>query len=80
MNNTIEEMAKIIMGAIPETNYRISPANEEEALTEAEALYKAGYRKTCTSEFTTETEKAYIEGYGKGFEDGRRWRNEKQEK
>lgn len=33
----------------------------------AEALYNAGYRKT----FASDTQKAYKEGYDKGFLDGR---------
>ena len=37
----------------------------------AEALYNAGYRKTFTSDFASNTQKAYKEGYDKGFLDGR---------
>ena len=37
----------------------------------AEALYNAGYRKTFTSDFASDTQKAYKEGYDKGFLDGR---------
>ena len=37
----------------------------------AEALYNAGYRKTFTSDFAIDTQKAYKEGYDKGFLDGR---------
>lgn len=37
----------------------------------AEALYNAGYRKTFTSDFASDTQKAYKEGYGKEFLDGR---------
>lgn len=33
----------------------------------AEALYNAGYRKTFTSDFASDTQKAYKEGYEKGF-------------
>ena len=36
----------------------------------AEALYNAGYRKTFTSDFASDTQKAYKEGYIKGFADG----------
>lgn len=35
----------------------------------AEALYNAGYRKTFTSEFASDTQKAYKEGYIKGIEE-----------
>ena len=31
----------------------------------AEALYNAGYRKTFTSDFASDTQKAYKEGYDK---------------
>lgn len=42
----IEEMAKVIMDAVPETiQYVQAPANETEARIEAKALYAAGYRK-----------------------------------
>ena len=37
----------------------------------AEAIYNAGYRKTFTSDFASDTQKAYKEGYDKGFLDGR---------
>lgn len=37
----------------------------------AEALYNAGYRKTFTSDIASDTQKAYKEGYDKGFLDGR---------
>lgn len=36
----------------------------------AEALYNAGYRKTFTSDLASDTQKAYKEGYDKGFLDG----------
>ena len=35
----------------------------------AEALYNAGYRKTFTSDFASDTQKAYKEGYIKGNEE-----------
>lgn len=35
----------------------------------AEALYNAGYRKTFTSDFASDTQKAYKEGYIKGIEE-----------
>lgn len=35
----------------------------------AENLYNAGYRKTFTSEFASDTQKAFKEGYQKGKED-----------
>lgn len=42
----IEEMAKVIMGAVPVTiQYVQAPANETEARIEAKALIAAGYRK-----------------------------------
>ena len=34
-------------------------------------FYNAGYRKTFTSGFASDTQKAYKEGYEKGFLDGR---------
>lgn len=37
----------------------------------AEALYNAGYCKTFTSDLASDTQKAYKEGYDKGFLDGR---------
>ena len=69
MNKTIEEMTKIIMGAIPDTiQFEQAPANEVEARMEAEALYNAGYRKTFTSEFASPEQKAYKEGYILGLD------------
>ena len=48
----IEEMAKIIEGAITETiQYKQAPANSTEARLEAEALYKEGYRKQVEGEW-----------------------------
>lgn len=42
----IEEMAKVIIGAVPVTiQYVQAPANETEARIEAKALIDAGYRK-----------------------------------
>ena len=42
----IEEMAKVIIGAVPVTiQYVQAPANETEARIEAKALIAAGYRK-----------------------------------
>lgn len=42
----IEEIAKVIMGAVPVTiQYVQAPANETEARIEAKALIAAGYRK-----------------------------------
>lgn len=35
----------------------------------AEALYNAGYRKTFTSDFASDTQKAYKDGYEKGVEE-----------
>lgn len=35
----------------------------------AESLYNAGYRKTFTSDFASDTQKAYKEGYIKGIEE-----------
>lgn len=37
----------------------------------AEEIYNAAYRKTFTSEIASDTQKAYKEGYEKGFADGR---------
>ena len=36
---------------------------------QAEILYNAGYRKTFTSDFASDTQKAYKEGYIKGIEE-----------
>lgn len=41
----------------------------------AEALYNAGYRKTFTSDFASDTQKAYKDGYEKGIKDEERKRN-----
>lgn len=39
------------------------------AYRHAENLYNAGYRKTFTSDFASDTQKAYKEGYEKGVEE-----------
>lgn len=41
----------------------------------AEALYNAGYRKTFTSDFASDTQKAYKDGYEKGIKDEEEKRN-----
>lgn len=71
----IKEMADIIKagykewldvtGVIPEgTTYYAECLGESEDC--AELLYNAGYRKTFTSDFASDTQKAYKEGYIKG--------------
>ena len=41
----------------------------------AEALYNAGYRKTFTSDFASDTQKVYKDGYEKGIKDEEEKRN-----
>lgn len=40
----------------------------------AEMLYNAGYRKTFTSDFASDTQKAFKEGYQKGITDIDEWK------
>lgn len=40
-------------------------------IEQATFLYDEGYRKTCTSDLATDTQKAFKEGYEKGVEDMR---------
>lgn len=56
----VEEIAKIIR-----ESYSKSPCTTDVA----EALYNVGYRKTLTSDFASDTQKAYKEGYIKGVTD-----------
>lgn len=73
----IEEMVKVIMGAVPETiQYVQAPANETEARIEAKALIAAGYRKQSDviDEFmerflNISLEKSIAGEYGRGFSD-----------
>lgn len=73
----IEELAKVIMGAVPVTiQYVQAPANETEARIEAKALYAAGYRKQCDAvrEFLKllkekESPKLLMWEYGEGYLD-----------
>ena len=48
-------------------NFGITTRQGVEAF--AEILYNAGYRKTFTSDFESDTQKAYKEGYIKGIEE-----------
>ena len=48
-------------------NFGITTRQGVEAF--AEILYNAGYRKTFTSDFASNTQKAYKEGYIKGIEE-----------
>lgn len=59
MNKTIEELTKILCDAYP------CGVNCDDCILReyAEKVYNAGYRKTFTSEFATETQKAYKEGF-----------------
>lgn len=65
---TVDKMVKIIMEAITETSNTAAPANYYEATIEAETLYDNGFRKTFTSEFATNEQNAYKEGYRKGID------------
>ena len=60
----IEEMAAIVSNTIYEW---ANEPNEEDfcPVYVAKALYRDGYRKTFTSEFASDTQKAFKEGYGK---------------
>ena len=59
-NKQIEEMAKVIEGAITETvQYKYAPANSIEARLEAEALYNADYRKERQGEWIDKPTGAY---------------------
>lgn len=69
----IEEMAKVIMGAVSVTiQYVQAPANETEARIEAKALIAAGYRKASDviDEFVErlkEENEISFRRYGKGI-------------
>lgn len=71
MNEEIKEL----MLTIPQTivAYDANPKGQhlygEQRLQIAEALYNAGYRKTFTSDFASDTQKAYKEGYIKDIEE-----------
>ena len=73
----IEEMAKVIIGAVPVTiQYIQAPANETEARIEAKALIAAGYRKQSDTvkEFLKllkekESPKLLMWEYGEGYLD-----------
>lgn len=74
----IEEMARDLPFLTLERDVHISSTNvekrawtlsEEDNKIIAEALYNAGYRKTFTSDFASDTQKAYKEGYIKGIEE-----------
>ena len=67
MNKEIEEMMLTVPQKI--VAYDGNPAGQhlygEQRQEIAEALYNAGYRKTFTSDFASDTQKAYKEGYDK---------------
>lgn len=71
-----EQKIEEIMLTIPQkiVAYDGNPAGQhlygEQRQEIAEALYNAGYRKTFTSDLASDTQKAYKEGYIKGFADG----------
>ena len=73
MNNQIEEMAKFMhYKAHGKDKYCDNEKCEMcwcSCKNDAEALYNAGYRKTFTSDFASDTQKAYKEGYIKGIEE-----------
>lgn len=62
----IEEMAKIYEDARYNANETLGSMNEGAGKWYAKAFYNAGYRKTFTSEFASDTQKAFKEGYAKG--------------
>lgn len=61
-----EEQLEEITNVIFDTLKKNSNATYKDV---AEAIYNAGYRKTFTSDFASDTQKAYKEGYDKGFLD-----------
>ena len=63
----IKEMQKLICNNCGEIDGCAISCKAHKDL--AEAFYNAGYRKTFTSEFATDTQKAYKEGYVKGIEE-----------
>lgn len=72
----IEEIAKTICKTCKEQHIDVSknckcmPVETCSAADmHAEALYNTGYRKTFTSDFASDTQKAYKEGYIKGIEE-----------
>lgn len=76
MNKEIEEMAQVIFDYVDSKQMtRVFIVNHANELAKpflhntgvAKALYNAGYRKTFTSDFASDTQKAYKEGYEKGF-------------
>ena len=67
MNEEVEEMMLTIPQKI--IAYDMNPKGQhlygEQRQEIAEVLYNAGYRKTFTSDFVSDTQKAYKEGYDK---------------
>ena len=68
----IEEILEVIKHCGDYTNrdcaecdYRLYGECKNQKQCEAEALYNAGYRKTFTSDFASDTQKAFKEGYEK---------------
>lgn len=56
---------------IYDEDYISADSNDTDHMAEqvAENLYNAGYRKTFTSDLASDTQKAFKEGYIKGFDD-----------
>lgn len=70
MKKTIEEMARTISPCSKKScDGCIKQGRPCHDFVLSKKLYDAGYRKTFTSEFASETQKAFKEGYAKGFED-----------
>lgn len=79
----INEIVEVFKNAIG--NNALIDMNEEECSLDgngvdhaaeqcAESLYNLGYRKTFTSEFASDTQKAFKEGYQKGITDIDEWK------
>lgn len=70
---TINEMANVVPEKIkdPLDNSRYIIFGNSLRREIARIYYNAGYRKTFTSDLASDTQKAYKEGYDKGFLDGR---------
>lgn len=62
----IEEIATIISNSCERHGFDL---HEPEIDLVAIDVYNAGYRKTFTSDFASDTQKAYKEGYIKGIEE-----------
>lgn len=71
------EIVSIVWGAVTDNSYRTKDDYREldtediDKLTKqvAEQIYNVGYRKTFTSDFASDTQKAFKDGYIKGIYD-----------